>query len=78
MDPDEVVSPSDESCKTCQCRVPAVFEKKMEVKHYVVYFARKCARVQLDLLLSGKCLEVSAVWLEGVRCLFVVADSSIE
>ena len=50
----------------------------MEVKHYVVYFARKCACLQLDLLLSGKCLEVSAVWLEGIRCLLVVTDPSIE
>ena len=96
MDPDEVVSiPQAEAAERASAAFQSVFENgtKIELDHYVVYFARKCsrlsslhvlgpisvafvdfeygrllacmgdkegARIQLDLLLSGKPLEVNA------------------
>ncbi|KAN0103880.1 Protein of unknown function (DUF3808) domain containing protein [Russula decolorans] len=76
VDPDEVVSiPQAEAAERASAAFQSVFENgtKIELDHYVVYFAhfeygrllacmgdKEGARVQLDLLLSGKPLEVSA------------------
>lgn len=81
VDPDEVVSiPQVEAAERACAAFQSVFENgtKIELDHYVVYFAhfeygrllacmgdKEGARVQLDLLLSGKPLEVNAAGRKG-------------
>jgi tetratricopeptide (TPR) repeat protein len=81
VDPDEAVSiPQAEAAERAGAAFQSVFENgtKIELDHYVVYFAhfeygrllacmgdKEGARVQLDLVMSGKPLEVNAAGRKG-------------
>lgn len=112
MDPEEAVSiPQAEAAERASAAFQSVFENgtKIELDHYVVYFARTCsqlyfflhvlglslwrawvvdfeygrllacrgdkegARVQLDLVMSGKPLEVNAAGRKVRTFYFVVS-----
>jgi hypothetical protein len=62
VDPDEVVSiPQAEAAERASAAFQSVFENgtKIELDHYVVYFARKCSRLPLLCMSSDRFLLLS-------------------
>jgi hypothetical protein len=56
VDPDEVVSiPQAEAAERASAAFQSVFENgtKIELDHYVVYFARECQRLSACMWLSS-------------------------